>query len=169
MSEALDPSVIIATINDILPPAKKSLATQQDGIAALLHSVMTILGFRLVGLTDSSSDAQYEKNALPEGWSKHSPDSFAFRYRHDQSSLMFLLKVVKLSKRTVVHGIALEVHNWLNIRRQVISNLIHEYRMIKPLRLISSLRTSHLSHRSLMTAAPSLLRLWCTVSYPLHE
>lgn len=110
MSEALDPSIIITTIDDILPPGKKSLITPQDGIAALLHSVMTTLGFRLVGLDDSSSDMQQEKNVLPEEWSKHSPDSFAFRYRHDQSSLVFLLKLVKLSKRTVVHGIALEVH-----------------------------------------------------------
>lgn len=71
---------------------------------------MTILGFRLVGLDDSSSNVQFEKNVLTEEWTKHSPDSFAFRYRHDQSSLVYLLKIVKLSKRLVIHGIALEVY-----------------------------------------------------------
>ena len=62
-----------------------------------------------VGLDDSSADTQHEKNLLPESWNEHSPNSFAFRYRHDQSSLVYLLKAVKLSKRLVIHGIALEV------------------------------------------------------------
>jgi hypothetical protein len=169
MSEALDPSVIITTINDILPLCKKSLSAPQDGIAALLHSAMTILGFRLVGLDDSSPDVQHEQNVLPEEWSKNSPDSFAFRYRHDQSSLVFLLKVVKLSKRIVIHGIALEVHNWFDTLRRRYNKFIHERRTIKLLHLISSLLTSRLSHHSLTIAAPRLLRLLCTVSYPLHE
>lgn len=108
MSDALDPSAILSTVVAVLPKDKKTLSTPQDGIAILLHSVMTILGFRLVGLDDSSSDVQHEKNVLPVVWAKNSPDSFAFRYRHDQSSLVFLLKVVKLSKRLVIHGIALE-------------------------------------------------------------
>lgn len=110
MPDALDPSAVLSTVKNVLPPAQRILNKPQDGIAVVLHSVMTILGFRLVGLDDSSADTQHEKNVLPEEWTKHSPDSFAFRYRHDQSSLVFLLKIVKLSKRLVIHGIALEVH-----------------------------------------------------------
>lgn len=110
MTDILDPSAILSTIPTLLPSESKNLSTPQDGIAVLLHSVMTILSFRLVGLDDSASDIQYEKNTLPETWTKNSPDSFSFRYRHDQSSLVFLLKIVKLSKRLVIHGIALEVH-----------------------------------------------------------
>lgn len=107
-SSALDPSAILSNISALLP-AEKTLKAPQDGLAVLLHSAMTILGFRLVGLDDAASDVQYDKNTLPSEWSKSSPDSFAFRYRHDQSSLVFLLKLVKLSKRLVIHGIALEV------------------------------------------------------------
>lgn len=110
MSDALDPSAVLSTVKQVLPPDQRTLKTSQDGIAVLLHGVMTILGFRLVGLDDSSADVQHEKNVLSGEWSKHSPDSFAFRYRHDQSSLVFLLKIVKLSKRLVIHGIALEVY-----------------------------------------------------------
>ncbi|KAF8309206.1 hypothetical protein DL93DRAFT_1782077, partial [Clavulina sp. PMI_390] len=102
------PSAIISKVKELLPAGQSILKTPQDGLAILLHSVMTILGFRLVGIDDSSSDVQSEKNVLPEDWSKHSPDSFAFRYRHDQSSLVFLLKLIKLSKRMVIHGIAME-------------------------------------------------------------
>lgn len=109
MADILDPSAILSTIPTVLPTESKILSTPQYGVAILLHSVMTILNFRLVGLDDSASDVQYERNVLPETWTKNSPDSFAFRYRHDQSSLVFLLKVIKLSKRLVIHGIGLEV------------------------------------------------------------
>lgn len=107
-SNALDPSAILSNISSLLP-GDKTLKSPQDALAILLHSVMSILGFRLVGLDDASSDVQYDKNILPSEWSKSSPDSFGFRYRHDQSSLVFFLKLVKLSKRLVIHGIALEV------------------------------------------------------------
>lgn len=109
MAVALDPSAVLATVKDVLPPSQRVLKTPQDGIAVLLHGVMSILGFRLVGLDDSSADAQHDKNVLPDNWNAHSPNSFGFRYRHDQSSLVYLLKAVKLSKRLVIHGIALEV------------------------------------------------------------
>lgn len=107
-SDALDPSAILSTIPAVLGE-DKTLKTPQDGIAVLLHSIMAILGFRLVGLDDASSDVQFDKNILPPEWSKNSPDNFGFRYRHDQSSLVFYLKVVKLSRRLVIHGINLEV------------------------------------------------------------
>ncbi|KAF9514158.1 hypothetical protein BS47DRAFT_1372370 [Hydnum rufescens UP504] len=106
-SNALDPAAILTTIPTLLPEGDKQLGHPQDAIAALLHAVMSILGFRLVGLDDSSSDVVYEKNVLPAEWKKTSPELYALRYKHDQSSLIFLLKIVKLSKRLVIHGIAL--------------------------------------------------------------
>ena len=105
-SNALDPAAILAVIPTLLPEGDKQLGHPQDAIAALLHAVMSILGFRLIGLDDSSSDVQYENNALPAEWKKASPDLYALRYKHDQSSLEFLLKIIKLSKRLVIHGIA---------------------------------------------------------------
>jgi hypothetical protein len=107
-SDALDPSAILSKISSVLPE-DKALKGPQDAVAVLCHSVMTILNFRLVGLDDVSSDTRFDQNTLPPEWSKNSPDSFGFRYRHDQSSLVFYLKLVKLSRRLVIHGIALEV------------------------------------------------------------
>ena len=116
MSDLLDPAAILGAVPGLLPADDKKLETPQDAVAVLLHAVMSVLGFRLVGLDDSSSDIQYEKNALPlSTWRKHAPDSFSFRYKHDQSSLVFLLKIVKLSKRLVIHGIALEVWPFLDL------------------------------------------------------
>ena len=109
MSSALDPAAILAVIPTLLPDGDRKIGNQQDAIAVLLHAVMSILGFRLVGLDDSSSDVQCEKNVLPAEWKKTSPDLHALRYKHDQSSLVFLLKIIKLSKRLVIHGIALGV------------------------------------------------------------
>jgi proteasome inhibitor subunit 1 (PI31) len=108
-SNALDPAAILTTIPTLLPEGDKQLGHPQDAIAAFLHAVMSILGFRLVGLDDSSSDVAYEKNLLPAEWKKTSPELYAFRYKHEQSSLVFFLKIVKLSKRLVIHGIALGV------------------------------------------------------------
>lgn len=111
MADLLDPSAILSALPGLLPSSDdgKKLETPQDAIAALLHSAMTALSFRLVGLDDTSSDIQYERNVLPTEWKKHSPESYGFRYKHEQSSLVFFLKIVKLSKRLVIHGIALEV------------------------------------------------------------
>ncbi|KAF8341468.1 PI31 proteasome regulator N-terminal-domain-containing protein [Cantharellus anzutake] len=106
--DILDPSAVLSSLPELLPSDDKLLNAPQDGIAALLHTVMTLIGSRLVGLDDSATDAEYDNNALPSEWKKHSPDSYGFRYRHEQSSLVFFLKIVKLSKRLVVHGIALE-------------------------------------------------------------
>jgi len=47
-------------------------------------------------------------NILPEDWAKHGPGSYTLRYKHDQSSLEFLLKVSKLGNRTLFNAIALE-------------------------------------------------------------
>ncbi len=107
--DLLDPSAVLSSLPALLPSEDKGLDSPQDGIAALLHTIMTLVGCRLVGLDDSSSESQHENNFLPDEWKKHSPDSYGFRYRHEQSSLVFFLKLVKLSKRLVIHGIALEV------------------------------------------------------------
>ncbi|KAG8679713.1 hypothetical protein FRC09_018776, partial [Ceratobasidium sp. 395] len=41
-------------------------------------------------------------------WNSKGPDVYTFKYKHDQSSFTFLLKLVKLSGRVIVHGIAVE-------------------------------------------------------------
>ena len=113
MSDALDPSAILTALPTLLPPDARTLANEHDALAALLHSVMTTVGFRLVALDERSPTNEAAGNVLPDQWSAHGPDIYTFRYQHEQSSLVFLLKVIKLAGRTVIHGIALEVREVL--------------------------------------------------------
>ena len=103
----LDPSAVIAAITNILP--NKKLESQHDGIVALLHAVLNTLQFRLVAVDESSPASTTLNGILPEGWNKHGPGHYTLRYRHEQSSLQFVIKVSKLGSRTMFNAIALEV------------------------------------------------------------
>lgn len=108
-STILDPSVLVSKLPNVLPPSTQSLQSQVEGLAALVHAAMSVLGFRLIAVDDSSSPRTFDNNVLPDEWNQHGPGSYTFRYRHDQSSLEFLLKVLKLGTRTVINAIAVEV------------------------------------------------------------
>jgi proteasome inhibitor subunit 1 (PI31) len=108
-SDILDPSALISLLPALLPPSTKKLNTPQDGLAALLHTAMVAVGFRLIGVDDSTAARQDLNNILPAEWSHHSPGNFTFRYKHEQSSLEFVVKVAKLGSRTLVNAIAVEV------------------------------------------------------------
>ncbi|KAF8897413.1 PI31 proteasome regulator N-terminal-domain-containing protein [Infundibulicybe gibba] len=96
----LDPSALTSTLPSLLPPSAKSLASPQDGIAALVHTAMSLVGFRLSVVGESSP------NVLPQNWNQHGPEYYNFEYRHDQSSLEFVVKITKLGGRTLVNAIA---------------------------------------------------------------
>ncbi|KAF9483944.1 hypothetical protein BDN70DRAFT_989929 [Pholiota conissans] len=108
-SNILDPSAILSTVPTLLPAESKRLASPQDGLAALVHSAFTILAFRLIAVDESSSStAQFELNVLPAEWNKGGPGHYTFKYKHDQSSLEFVVKLSKLGSRTMINAIALE-------------------------------------------------------------
>jgi len=107
-SNPLDPSAVLARLPALLPQDSKKLSSQTEAIAALLHTVLTLLDFRLIAVDDDAPASSYESNALPAAWTAHGPGSYTLRYRHTQSSLEFVLKVSKLAGRTVVNGISTE-------------------------------------------------------------
>lgn len=118
--DLLDTSALLETLPKLLPissdEAQPKLHQPQDALASLLHTVLTRLDFRLIGLGEDHKIEEQDvnsstntKNQLPKEWNQKGPDSYAFRYRHDQSSLEFMIKAVKLAARVVVHGIAVEV------------------------------------------------------------
>ena len=107
MSNILDASAILSSIPNYLS-SSKVLSNPQDAIAALVHTILSVLGFRLVGVDDSSSSGSFEGNVLPEKWSLNGPGNYTFRYRHEQSSLEFIIKVSKLGSRTLINAIATE-------------------------------------------------------------
>ncbi|KAJ3517975.1 hypothetical protein NLJ89_g165 [Agrocybe chaxingu] len=106
-ADILDPSAILALVPNLLPACSKKLEFQQDAIAALLHAALSALAFRLTAVDESSSLAT-STNELPPQWNRSGPGSYTFKYKHDQSSLEFLVKVSKLGSRTVINAIALE-------------------------------------------------------------
>lgn len=107
--DPLDPAVLTARIPSLLPGVTKKLDSAQDGLAVLLHAAMAELGFRLIAIDENSPPRPDLNNVLPEDWAKHGPGNYVFRYKHDQSSLEFLLNVSKLGNRTLFNAIALEV------------------------------------------------------------
>lgn len=108
-SNLLDPSALISTLPDVLPPTKKRLEYPQDAISALIHTAMTALDFRLIGVDDSSPARSILNSVLPDEWNQHGPGNYTFRYKHEQSSLEFIIKLVKLGSRTLINSIAIEV------------------------------------------------------------
>ncbi len=96
-TSVLDPSALLSSIPKLLPPS------------ALSHAAMTALSFRLVAADESSSPLLESDNVLPLDWNNQGPGHYAFRYKHNQSSLEFLVKVVHLGRRTLINAIALEV------------------------------------------------------------
>ena len=115
--DPLDPAALTGRLPSLLPEAAKKLNSAQDGLAALLHTTMVELGFRLIAVDEHSPSRSDLNNVLPEDWAKHGPGTYAFRYKHDQSSLEFLLKVSKLGNRTLFNAIALEVRRLVHLNR----------------------------------------------------
>jgi proteasome inhibitor subunit 1 (PI31) len=109
MTSVLDPSAVISLLPTLLPLSSKKLASPQDGIAALLHTALSAVGFRLIAVDESASANPVLGNVLPSEWNQHGPGNYTFRYRHDQSSLEFVVKVAKLGSRTLINAIAVEV------------------------------------------------------------
>lgn len=107
--DPLDPAVLTSRLPGLLPEEAKKLNFAQDGLAALFHTAMAQLGFRLIAADEHSPPIPNLDNVLPEGWAKNGPGNYAFRYRHNQSSLEFLLKVSRLGNRTLLNAVAIEV------------------------------------------------------------
>jgi hypothetical protein len=86
------------------------LKNAYDAIALAAHSSMLAVGFRLVGLgEDHRIDAESEPEqpkALPVEWNAQS-GSYAFRYKHSQSSMEFLVKVNRMGNKAVLMGMGI--------------------------------------------------------------
>lgn len=106
MSSPLDPSALISSLPTLVGGTQ--LSSPQDALSALVHTILVSLDFRLIGIDDSQSTTN-TNNILGEGWNKNGPGSYTFRYRHEQSSLHFLVKVTTLGSRTIVNAIPFEV------------------------------------------------------------
>ncbi|KAG8704313.1 hypothetical protein FRC08_002294, partial [Ceratobasidium sp. 394] len=100
MPDLLDSSALLGNVPNLLPGSATTLASPQDALAVLLHAAMTALSFRLVAIDEAATAqepaAGTTPGQLPEGWNSKGPDVYTFKYKHNQSSFTFLLKLVKL-------------------------------------------------------------------------
>ncbi|EST04903.1 PI31 proteasome regulator [Kalmanozyma brasiliensis GHG001] len=111
MSDPLDPAALLQVLPTLLPSTDgPQLQNASDALAALIHTVLTRLDFRLTGLSedDRLPISSSPSNQLPPNWNASSPAHHSFRYKHHQSSLDFLIKIVKLHNKALIHGIALQ-------------------------------------------------------------
>ncbi|KAL7752565.1 hypothetical protein RI367_002099 [Sorochytrium milnesiophthora] len=103
----------------------QSLLAPADVATLVLHAAMLTAGFRLVALSESDSPLDAEVTAanaqdLPPAWnhsgsahgaaasSSASRGAYAFKYKHTQSSLTFLLKTTVMSRTLMVHAMGIE-------------------------------------------------------------
>ena len=108
-SNVLDSAALLATLPQLLPTPRR-LASPHDAIAALVHTVMSALTFRLIAVADDDGPTlDTQSNDLPQAWNQHGPAHYTFRYRHEQSSLEFVVKITKLGPRTLINAIATHV------------------------------------------------------------
>lgn len=95
---------LISTLPALLPDSSPDLLSQQEAVAALLHTIHTTIGFELIAVDEVSNPIHAATNILPEGWNARAPD-FTLKYRHSESSTTALtIKILKLSNRTLIHG-----------------------------------------------------------------
>ena len=96
--------------NSLPKDADPQIRTGHEAIAIASHASMLAVGFRMVGLgedhkLEASSDRE-EPQELPSEWNAN-PGSYAFRYKHAQSSMEYLLKVNRMGSNTVIMGMGL--------------------------------------------------------------
>ncbi|KAF7332127.1 hypothetical protein MKEN_00093700 [Mycena kentingensis (nom. inval.)] len=106
MSEVLDPAALLARIPTLLPP-DSTLSSPQDALAVLGHTAFNVLGFNLIAVDDASTSTS-PMTILPDTWNRGGPGHYTFKYKHDQSSLIFVVSISKLGSRTLINAIALE-------------------------------------------------------------
>lgn len=108
---SLLPSSITSTSPTSTDSAIKpiSLNNSIEALGLLIHSIHSSLGFRLIEpkpLEPKEGESE-TSNELPLNW--NSNGSPKFKYKHEQSSLDFIISVVELGGRALIAAAAVEV------------------------------------------------------------
>ncbi|GAA5967521.1 hypothetical protein JCM3765_004694 [Sporobolomyces pararoseus] len=77
-----------------------SFSSISQVVLLLLHSIHSSLSFRLI---DPPPPTETDKNELPVNWQQNS-SSRGFKYKHDQSSLEFIISVIDLGDKLLIVG-----------------------------------------------------------------
>ncbi|KAF2829283.1 hypothetical protein CC86DRAFT_318499 [Ophiobolus disseminans] len=85
--------------------AEPQLKNVTEAIALAVHAGMLAVGFRLIGLGEDERIDAENPQSLPAEW--NASNSYAFRYKHAQSAMEYLIKVNRLGNKSVVYGLAI--------------------------------------------------------------
>ena len=102
MSDPLSPSSLITKSQSLCSPSTL-LSSPSSVLLLLLHSLHSSLSFRLISPTPQ------EDNKLPSEWPSSLGGDLKLKYKHDQSSLQFVISVVDLGDKLMVVGNAVDV------------------------------------------------------------
>ncbi|BGP43576.1 hypothetical protein JCM10449v2_007617 [Rhodotorula kratochvilovae] len=102
--DPLAPDALLALARRLVAP-DASLSTPAQALALVVHALHSALGFRLV--QPAPTEGADPPNRLPDDW-PHPQGELKFRYKHDQSSLEFVISVVNLGDRLLVAGAAVD-------------------------------------------------------------
>ena len=108
--DPLSPTSVSNAVAALLPQETDSgIYTAYEASAITAHACMSQLDFRLRGLDeDHNFENQDGNNKLPTEWRAHSSsNTFSFRYSHPQSAMQYMLKVSRLGKKALIHGVGL--------------------------------------------------------------
>ena len=134
MSDPLDVNNILELLPTLLPRSTSSpLPHTTDALAALVHTIHTSLAFRLIRPPNedpteaSSTQEQHDfddgasetttavdqdemegdvEGRLWTGWNHRAEDSYSFEYKHEQSSMVFRLRVGRMGGRVQIDAMA---------------------------------------------------------------
>lgn len=104
VSSPLSPSTLLGLLPALLPPSAPTLTSPHDALVAFLHTIHISLGFRF-----ASAAAYTNDRVLADDWNRNGPDSYKLEYKHEQSSLNFLVKVTTMGSKAIIHAMAVEV------------------------------------------------------------
>jgi hypothetical protein len=129
----LDAETLLKSILRLLPRSTSSpLPHPTDAVAALIHAIHIALDFRVVGETtstgnqsarqedqdvddgasDTATAVDHEEEAtsvqgqLAEGWNARGEDAYKFEYRHEQSSMVFRVRIGRMGGRIQIDATA---------------------------------------------------------------
>ncbi|ORZ40684.1 PI31 proteasome regulator N-terminal-domain-containing protein [Catenaria anguillulae PL171] len=102
-----DPAGLLLAIDRATSTAPTRIESVADLVALALHACFSIAGFRLIALSESanlSPPVESSFAALPADWnsSARTSGAYLFKYRHNESALTFVVKLVAMGTTTVL-------------------------------------------------------------------
>lgn len=126
-----------------------TLSNSTSLIALLVHSIHTSLGFRqtrpqppTIDNEGTTSQDPLTRNRITTDWFENNSkeESFSFEYRHEQSSLVFQVRIGRLGGRIVINAVAVEVSDETALNEHV--SIIHTHTHTETLMLTISFKNS---------------------------